>query len=76
VSLAILCTGTISGKRRSIFYKRKIEKIKKNPLKKKGAHMNPAISLAFAMWRPRVFPWKMWIPYAVSQLIGFVFCVF
>lgn len=35
-----------------------------------GAHLNPAVSLAFALFRPRQFPWRLLLPYWVSQLAG------
>lgn len=35
-----------------------------------GAHLNPAISLAFALIRPSDFHWKKLLPYVVSQLLG------
>ncbi len=35
-----------------------------------GAHLNPAVSLAFAIFRPRDFPWRFLFPYWVSQLLG------
>jgi len=36
-----------------------------------GAHLNPAISIAFAMVRPsKSFNWKKVIPYSISQLSG------
>ena len=37
-----------------------------------GAHLNPAVSLAFAIFRPRDFPIRMLVPYWVSQLLGAV----
>jgi glycerol uptake facilitator protein len=33
-----------------------------------GAHINPAITLAFAVWRR--FPWRFVVPYVMAQLIG------
>ncbi len=33
-----------------------------------GAHMNPAVTLAFAAWRR--FPWRHVIPYLAAQLLG------
>jgi hypothetical protein len=33
-----------------------------------GAHLNPAVSLAFAAYRD--FPWRKVVPYAVAQLLG------
>ena len=35
-----------------------------------GAHLNPAVSLAFALFRPREFPWRRLLPYWVAQLAG------
>ncbi len=35
-----------------------------------GAHLNPAVSLAFAIFRPSDFPRRFLIPYWVSQFIG------
>ena len=35
-----------------------------------GAHLNPAVSLAFALFRPRDFPIRLLLPYWVSQLAG------
>lgn len=36
-----------------------------------GAHLNPAISIAFALLRPsKSFGWAKVIPYTVSQLVG------
>jgi hypothetical protein len=38
-----------------------------------GAHLNPAISIAFAMLRPsKAFGWGKVIPYALAQLLGAV----
>jgi hypothetical protein len=38
-----------------------------------GAHLNPAVSVAFAMLRPsKSFNWKKVIPYSVAQLFGAV----
>ena len=37
-----------------------------------GAHLNPAVSLAFALFRPRDFPRRLLIPYWISQLVGAV----
>ena len=37
-----------------------------------GAHLNPAVSLAFAIFRPRDFPLRFLLPYWVSQLLGAV----
>mmetsp|Transcript_32698 Transcript_32698/g.128495 ORF Transcript_32698/g.128495 Transcript_32698/m.128495 type:complete len:251 (+) Transcript_32698:679-1431(+) len=35
-----------------------------------GAHLNPAVSLAFAMFRPLDFHWKRLLPYWISQILG------
>ena len=35
-----------------------------------GAHLNPAVSLAFAIFRPRDFPVRLLFPYWASQLLG------
>ena len=35
-----------------------------------GAHLNPAVSLAFAIFRPNDFPWRRLIPYWSAQLTG------
>ena len=35
-----------------------------------GAHLNPAVSLAFAIFRPRDFPLRLLLPYWASQLAG------
>ncbi len=35
-----------------------------------GAHLNPAVSLAFAIFRRRDFPLRLLLPYWVSQLLG------
>ena len=37
-----------------------------------GAHLNPAVSLAFAIFRPRDFPLRLLLPYWASQLAGAV----
>lgn len=37
-----------------------------------GAHLNPAVSLAFALLRPRSFPLERLLPYVVAQLAGAV----
>lgn len=37
-----------------------------------GAHLNPAVSLAFAVFRPRDFPARWLLPYWGSQLLGAV----
>jgi hypothetical protein len=38
-----------------------------------GAHLNPAISVAFAMLRPtKSFDWKKVIPYSIAQVLGAV----
>src|SRR6266511_5022335 len=37
-----------------------------------GAHLNPAVSLAFALWRPSGFPWRRLLPYWLAQLVGAV----
>ncbi len=37
-----------------------------------GAHLNPAVSLAFAIFRPRDFPARWLLPYWVSQMLGAV----
>ena len=35
-----------------------------------GAHLNPAVSLAFAIFRPLEFPRRLLVPYWISQLLG------
>lgn len=35
-----------------------------------GAHLNPAISLAFALLRPRDFPARKLLPYVTAQMLG------
>ena len=35
-----------------------------------GAHLNPAVSLAFAMFRRQQFPWTRLVAYWIAQLIG------
>ena len=35
-----------------------------------GAHLNPAVSLAFAIFRPRDFPVRLLVPYWLAQLLG------
>ena len=35
-----------------------------------GAHLNPAVSLAFAIFRPRDFPIHLLVPYWLSQIAG------
>ena len=35
-----------------------------------GAHLNPAVSLAFAIFRPADFPWSRLVPYWAAQLAG------
>jgi MIP family channel proteins len=37
-----------------------------------GAHLNPAVSLAFALLRPKQFPRSRVLPYVVAQLTGAV----
>lgn len=37
-----------------------------------GAHLNPAVSLAFALWRRAGFPWGRLLPYWLAQLGGAV----
>jgi MIP family channel proteins len=37
-----------------------------------GAHLNPAVSLAFALWRPAGFPRRRLAPYWGAQLTGAV----
>jgi glycerol uptake facilitator protein len=34
------------------------------------AHLNPAVSLAFALWRRHDFPVARLLPYLVAQLVG------
>ncbi len=41
-----------------------------------GAHLNPAVSIAMAMLRPRSFGWKKVIPYSFAQLVGAVLASF
>lgn len=39
-----------------------------------GAHLNPSISLAFAIFRPSdKYSWKKFLPYVIAQLAGSVF---
>ena len=35
-----------------------------------GAHLNPAVSLAFAIFRPKDFPARWLLPYWAAQLLG------
>ena len=35
-----------------------------------GAHLNPAVSLAFALLSPRSFPLERLLPYVLAQLAG------
>lgn len=37
-----------------------------------GAHLNPAVSRAFALWRPAGFGWGRLLPYWTAQLVGAV----
>ena len=37
-----------------------------------GAHLNPAVSLAFAIFRPQDFPLRLLLPYWISQVLGAV----
>jgi glycerol uptake facilitator protein len=37
-----------------------------------GAHLNPAVSLAFALWRRQDFPLRRLLPYTGAQLVGAV----
>src|SRR5207237_10553968 len=37
-----------------------------------GAHLNPAVSLAFALLRPDSFPRARLVPYWLAQLVGAV----
>lgn len=38
-----------------------------------GAHLNPAISIAFALLRPsKQFGWRKVLPYSIAQLVGAV----
>ena len=41
-----------------------------------GAHLNPAVSLAFALFRPADFPWRRLLPYWISQVAGGVLAGF
>src|ERR1051326_1667015 len=35
-----------------------------------GAHLNPAVSLSFALLRPRSFPLARLLPYCLAQMAG------
>lgn len=35
-----------------------------------GAHLNPAVSLAFAIYRPKTFPWRKLPWYVLFQMLG------
>jgi glycerol uptake facilitator protein len=35
-----------------------------------GGHLNPAVTMAFALVRPRDFPYKSVLPYWIAQLLG------
>jgi len=35
-----------------------------------GAHLNPAVSFAFCVFRRKHFPWYKFLPYIVAQLLG------
>lgn len=37
-----------------------------------GAHLNPAVSLALAAWRPEAFPRRKLVPYVAAQMAGAV----
>ncbi|GBG33702.1 Aquaporin-10 [Hondaea fermentalgiana] len=39
-----------------------------------GAHLNPAVSLAFALMRPDDFPFRKLIPYIGAQFAGSIIC--
>ena len=34
------------------------------------AHLNPAVTVAFAIFRPKSFSWKKILPYIVAQMLG------
>lgn len=38
-----------------------------------GAHLNPAVSIAFALLRPKSFSWNKVLPYSVAQTLGAAF---
>ena len=35
-----------------------------------GAHLNPAVSLAMAVFRTKTFPWRKLAPYVLAQMVG------
>ena len=35
-----------------------------------GGHLNPAVTLSFALWRPNDFEWKKVLPFWCAQILG------